>query len=278
MQERRAFTLIELLVVISIIALLIALLLPGLGKMRESAMDAMCLTGVRSLTQAEIAYASENDSIFPSSGEWIWGKGDLNSHPDGKTLNGSKNFQNHNNDFTTRLAPEYGTLAPYIEDMNAHFCPLAGRLPNGPDNKGTIKGGKAHGDSVQRSYVQNWNVGPWWNQYQQFDQATYQDVKNPSEMLVIGEENTFEMSFGPNAFMNDGALGYTWDHVASFHRMSGRDLRSGYSSAGFMDGSADWIFPQAQVQGKTATEAWCSDDIPNPDAQNLNLVVPYYLP
>lgn len=58
--KNRGFTLIELLVVISIIALLIAILLPALSKARVSALRTDNANRVRSFQQVGIIYATDN--------------------------------------------------------------------------------------------------------------------------------------------------------------------------------------------------------------------------
>lgn len=60
------FTLIELLVVVAIIALLIAILLPSLGRARETTMRVQCLSNLRALGMASCIYLQENALSFPN--------------------------------------------------------------------------------------------------------------------------------------------------------------------------------------------------------------------
>ena len=66
----RGFTLIELLVVVAIIAILIALLLPTLGKARATTRRVVCAANMKAVDFALLAYASENEDYPPVS----WGQ------------------------------------------------------------------------------------------------------------------------------------------------------------------------------------------------------------
>jgi len=82
--KRRGFTLIELLVVVAIIALLIAILLPSLGKARELANRSTCAANVRGIMQSTIFYANDNGECYPYLGP----SAIVASNPTGDNLGG----------------------------------------------------------------------------------------------------------------------------------------------------------------------------------------------
>ncbi len=79
-----AFTLIELLVVISVIALLLAILIPALQRARNQARAVVCQSNLRQWGTIWATFMAENDGHFPNLPPhthipyWLWwGRGEL---------------------------------------------------------------------------------------------------------------------------------------------------------------------------------------------------------
>src|SRR5205814_2890342 len=66
-RKAKGFTLVELLVVIGIIAVLISILLPTIGRARKQANTIACMATLRSIGQAMFIYVGENKGSLPYS-------------------------------------------------------------------------------------------------------------------------------------------------------------------------------------------------------------------
>jgi prepilin-type processing-associated H-X9-DG protein/prepilin-type N-terminal cleavage/methylation domain-containing protein len=70
--NKKAFTLQELLAVIAIVLILIAFLLPTIGKAREAANRAFCASNLRQIGIALWLYLADHDRFFPEYNGGFW--------------------------------------------------------------------------------------------------------------------------------------------------------------------------------------------------------------
>jgi len=117
MRKHKGFTLIELLVVISIIAVLLAILIPSLGKAREKVKDTSCKSNLKNVGLALQMYLDAYDRKIPNTGSsngFLWY--DAAGNP---------------------LRPGAGTaywgvyFYDYLKDTKIFGCPSLNRAPEG---------------------------------------------------------------------------------------------------------------------------------------------------
>lgn len=140
----RKFTLIELLITISILAILVALLLPALGQAREKAKGIRCMGNMRQTAQGMTVYADTFDACLPfdSAKKWGWLLVESSILPNGHILvcPGARELPAWDTliTYTDSLTPEICASSgsdkywkgQYSYGMNQHFIPSPTRISN----------------------------------------------------------------------------------------------------------------------------------------------------
>ena len=113
--SKKGFTLIELLVVISIIALLLAILMPSLSLVKEKAKFTVCKTNLKQYGLAMAMYSSDWDGGFPEAAGAIF-------DPYGNGSTYACQWHDSSHDY---MADEEkrGPLYEYMESDKIHLCP-----------------------------------------------------------------------------------------------------------------------------------------------------------
>lgn len=114
LKKNAAFTLIELLTVIAIIAILAAILIPVVGKVRDQARFANCVSNLRQWGAANLLYAGDNKGLIP------W-DGGADSSPANLTVHAG-------------TLPWFNALPPYFDSPPIQQLAQADHLPKFGDS------------------------------------------------------------------------------------------------------------------------------------------------
>ena len=128
----RGFTLIELLVVIAIIAVLMAILIPALHRVREQGKRAVCLSHLKQLGLVWIMYADDNDGYIVNGAAGHDGTPNDARHPNEKPWVGtcwSPNYQSGEQLPEAQQIEQIkaGVLWPYCKNLKLYSCPTGYR-------------------------------------------------------------------------------------------------------------------------------------------------------
>jgi prepilin-type N-terminal cleavage/methylation domain-containing protein/prepilin-type processing-associated H-X9-DG protein len=145
MNKHKGFTLIELLVVIAVIAILMAILLPALGRAREQAKRTVCFNQLKQLQNAWGLYCSENSEeipcgdvgqshniLPPATNSEFYGRGWVETThqwkqgvrcKEGDFTDGANALPGAATDADFRHAIECGSLWKYIKNLKVYKCP-----------------------------------------------------------------------------------------------------------------------------------------------------------
>jgi len=180
---KKGFTLIELLVVIAIIAILMAILMPALNRVREQARDISCRSNVKQLGLVMYMYFQENDFKMPQvfrTDHWGWCNGNHWRHTDGTYYR------------PTEDDSYWGTaFKEYVTDTQIFGCPSLRR------NHEMEVATKLYGDDFVEFYDSAYALNAY------LDRENVNSMKPAAEVIVAHDHMEPRIEQGDDAGNND---------------------------------------------------------------------------
>lgn len=226
-RNKSGFTLIELLVVISIIAMLIALLLPAIAGARNAAKVVGCANNQHQILLAMHAWGADNDSNFPPA----TGYHGTVAH---RAVRGS-------GDYFDVLVPEY------LQPPEVWYCPEGALFPDSGWNTGT-----------RHSTVNSiWDFSDFSLHHVYFSEnilvnikptAGYTDIpsklSDPADWVVVNDGTYFSLSNDSYGASTHPGRFPTWGLGKRVRGRNGWGAPRGVNT-GTVDGSVTWT-PQGK--------------------------------
>lgn len=271
MFRRNGFTLIELLVVIAVIAILMAILMPALKIAREQARGINCLANQRSLAQAYIMYADENNGTIcggwaqaaDSAGvpPWVRPPGDISANGTYSQVSGAVTIEQRYNGLRA------GALYPYLKEFDVYHCP--------GDNRKNL--GTSLGSGLEYRIFRSYSLSDYMRGTAATDPKKLFTFKDQANKMLFVEE-IYDGSAGN--FNHDGWSyipydGSLWDPLGNFH--------SDACTFSFMDGHAErkkWEDKRTIIyctsRGEAAARGFGKGQIFNPPNADLAWLDAHY--
>jgi prepilin-type N-terminal cleavage/methylation domain-containing protein/prepilin-type processing-associated H-X9-DG protein len=229
--KKKAFTLVELLVVISVIALLIAILMPALSAASLQARAVVCRSNLRQLVLANNGYATENDGFYVPAARDMWNN------------SGYERWHGVRESLDEPFDARRGPLVKYLTDGKVKECPGSVEFVKADDWDVSFEqgcGGYGYNMAYVGSRFSHRGLG--------FEEsysltASAAEVARPSETLMFADSamsadgrTLIEYSFVEPPFaVYDGRV------ITSFYMSPSVHFRHRESAnAGWVDGHVDW--------------------------------------
>jgi prepilin-type N-terminal cleavage/methylation domain-containing protein len=223
-RHRSAFTLIELLVVIAVIAILVGIMVPVLGRAREKARRTACMGNIRQFIVGIQAYSSDYRETLPS---------------------GLSDAQNPEDEHTPILSRVIRTaLVRIIGDERSLSCPWLREPFNHPGGWYYVYEGQNYGYVLGYNYLGGHKGTPWpllgpanseWLSPQRSFEPGTRAIVTELNAWSTGEMKTFAPHGSRGAILEAGN-----STNASMEGATSEQIGAAGGHVGCLDGSVSW--------------------------------------